>query len=336
MPPRLAAIASFVRPGALLVDVGTDHAWLPLYLLRRGRVARAIATDLREGPLAIARCNAEECGDPTAAKKLTFLLGDGLAPVEPYLRPLLAGAEAARGDAGGDGLLTTDFGKGELSSPGESEANPPGAPPRCDPPRVDIVLAGMGGETIAGILERAPWVRSAAVQLLLSPMTRSEAVRGCLARSGFLTTQDTLVRDSSRLYEILAAVPGFAHSQKSAMPPTPHGDSRGPDERPVSPQPAELPRDVLPPGGAPAPGSPGDICRTTASPFLAETPLTPLELRVGARRFWGNPIEADRRALIERHRARALTSRAGKARAGLPHDAEDALLAEIDAALANG
>ena len=51
LPPRLAAIADLVPRGGALADVGTDHALLPLWLLRRGIIPSAVATDIHEGPL---------------------------------------------------------------------------------------------------------------------------------------------------------------------------------------------------------------------------------------------------------------------------------------------
>lgn len=54
---RLQACADFVRDGARLVDVGTDHAYLPIYLARSGKIKYAIATDIKYAPLAIAQKN---------------------------------------------------------------------------------------------------------------------------------------------------------------------------------------------------------------------------------------------------------------------------------------
>ena len=51
LTPRLRQIAAWVRQGAHLADVGTDHAYLPVWLTLQGRVASAIASDLRRGPL---------------------------------------------------------------------------------------------------------------------------------------------------------------------------------------------------------------------------------------------------------------------------------------------
>lgn len=71
-------IAAQIPAGARLVDVGTDHGHLPIWLLLQGRITRAIATDVREGPLSRARENAARYGCA-----LELRLGDGLAPVRP-------------------------------------------------------------------------------------------------------------------------------------------------------------------------------------------------------------------------------------------------------------
>ncbi len=59
---RLRLAASFVREGAVFADIGTDHAYLPIYLLERGRIKRAICADIGEGPLARARENLAASG----------------------------------------------------------------------------------------------------------------------------------------------------------------------------------------------------------------------------------------------------------------------------------
>lgn len=53
---RLSAAADLVRNGARFADVGTDHAFLPAYLLLNGKIEYAVCSDLRKGPLK----NAEE------------------------------------------------------------------------------------------------------------------------------------------------------------------------------------------------------------------------------------------------------------------------------------
>lgn len=79
MSPRLQLLADWVRPGARFADIGTDHAYLPVWLRLHGRAAFAIACDLREGPLARAR----ETGRTFGAEGISYRLGNGLAVVSP-------------------------------------------------------------------------------------------------------------------------------------------------------------------------------------------------------------------------------------------------------------
>lgn len=48
---RLLAVASFVTEGNVLADVGTDHGYIPIYLLQEKRIPRAVAMDINAGPL---------------------------------------------------------------------------------------------------------------------------------------------------------------------------------------------------------------------------------------------------------------------------------------------
>ncbi len=82
LTPRLQCIAEHVPVGAALADVGTDHAYLPLYLLQQNRVSHVIGSDLRAGPLARARENAQAFGlDGQLALRLAAGL-DAVAPQE--------------------------------------------------------------------------------------------------------------------------------------------------------------------------------------------------------------------------------------------------------------
>lgn len=56
---RLSAVAGLVRKGTNFADIGTDHAYLPVYLIKKGVIDNAIAADLRKGPLENARETAE-------------------------------------------------------------------------------------------------------------------------------------------------------------------------------------------------------------------------------------------------------------------------------------
>ena len=71
---RLDSAARFVRQGAVFADIGTDHAYLPLFLLKEGRITHAFCTDVNEGPLKIAEKNA--CAEGLSGS-ITFRLADG-------------------------------------------------------------------------------------------------------------------------------------------------------------------------------------------------------------------------------------------------------------------
>lgn len=80
LTPRLMAIADQVPQGAKLADVGTDHAYLPVYLLLRDRIHSAVASDVNEGPLQRGRETARTYAVPE--DKIAFRCCDGLAGVE--------------------------------------------------------------------------------------------------------------------------------------------------------------------------------------------------------------------------------------------------------------
>ena len=59
---RLKTIAGFVKKGARVCDVGTDHARLAIYLKKSGIAESVIATDINEKPLLTAKRNIENAG----------------------------------------------------------------------------------------------------------------------------------------------------------------------------------------------------------------------------------------------------------------------------------
>lgn len=72
---RLMAIANLVRNGKDFADIGTDHAYLPVYLVEKGIINKAIASDLRVGPLENAKATVELYG---YSDKIELRLSDGL------------------------------------------------------------------------------------------------------------------------------------------------------------------------------------------------------------------------------------------------------------------
>ena len=159
MSPRLQAIAQQVPQGTRLADIGTDHGYLPVWLLLNSRIECAIAADLRAGPLDRARAAARRFGQ---TDRSSLQLCDGL-----------------------DGIDA-------------DEVN-------------TIAIAGMGGETIAAILEAAPWTRRDKC-LLLQPMTGAPKLRQWLQSQGYAILHEEIAREGEKLYSIWNVKGG-------AMPP---------------------------------------------------------------------------------------------------------------------
>ena len=76
---RLELVASFVSQGAVLLDVGSDHAYLPIELVERGQIKSAIAGEVVEGPYQSAVKNVEAHG---LKEKIQVRLANGLAVFE--------------------------------------------------------------------------------------------------------------------------------------------------------------------------------------------------------------------------------------------------------------
>lgn len=74
MNARIEKIAEMVKPGMVLADIGTDHAFLPILLIRKGICEKVYACDISEGPLSQARANIarEGLGD-----RIITVLSDG-------------------------------------------------------------------------------------------------------------------------------------------------------------------------------------------------------------------------------------------------------------------
>ena len=77
----------------------------------------------------------------------------------------------------------------------------------------DIVIAGMGGETIAAILEAAPWTKNEHYRFILQPMTRAEKLRRYLWENGYDIEREVSVCDGHRCYTVLQVA--FIGSRKA-------------------------------------------------------------------------------------------------------------------------
>ncbi len=137
-----------VPPGARVADVGCDHGYLSIYLLREQIASFTAALDLREGPLNRARANAARFG---VEDRMLFARSDGLAALGP-------------------GTVDT------------------------------VVIAGLGGDAIAGILARCPWARDERLTYILQPQSSGNDLRRWLGENGFAIRREALVRDAGFLY----------------------------------------------------------------------------------------------------------------------------------------
>lgn len=157
-------MAGFVLEGERVLDVGSDHAMLPLYLVENGVSPSAILSDRVKGPLR------------KSYEQVSRVLGeDGVAPGFPCTM----GSYEFRI---GDGLDAVGCGEADVA-----------------------VIAGMGGENIAGILARNPEVAKGFRRLVLQPRTKGDELREYLTSSGFDIMNDLVAEEKGRMCEILVA-----------------------------------------------------------------------------------------------------------------------------------
>ncbi|HPX93007.1 MAG TPA: class I SAM-dependent methyltransferase [Bacillota bacterium] len=165
---RLGLLADLVRqvPCRRLVDIGCDHAAVPLALLKEGCCESVLVTDVREVPLRAAEKKAGE---------------EGLrAGFQAKLAKGLEGLELNREDI--------------------------------------LLISGLGGDTIAAILEDHPDKLHLPKRIIIQPQTREETVRSAFFRTGLAITDEQCVEDRGRIYLVILSdreTPG--HSRMSEL-----------------------------------------------------------------------------------------------------------------------
>ena len=75
---RLLQAASMLEGCEKPADIGTDHAYIPIYLVQSGKFDRVIATDVKKGPLQKAARNIDKYH---LSDKIELRLGDGIKPI---------------------------------------------------------------------------------------------------------------------------------------------------------------------------------------------------------------------------------------------------------------
>ena len=70
------------------------------------------------------------------------------------------------------------------------------------------VIAGMGGDTICGILDRTEWLFSGEYRLILQPMSRADILRYWIVHNEFVIDCEAVVKENEHIYQIICACPG--------------------------------------------------------------------------------------------------------------------------------
>lgn len=148
---RLGAVASLVDEGSSIADIGTDHGYLPVYLVACGKIKKAVASDVNSSPLSSCRALVRREG---LEDKIKLCLSDGL-----------------------DSISASEYDT--------------------------VIIAGMGGELIAGILSRCDELKDK--HIILNPMTHPEFARKFLYDNGFEIINDLIVRDGRHSYSVFDA-----------------------------------------------------------------------------------------------------------------------------------
>ena len=79
MTSRLLSVASFAQPGCTVADIGTDHAYIPVWLMVNGIAKSAVAMDINQGPIMRAEENIRKFH---LEDKITTRLSNGLEKLE--------------------------------------------------------------------------------------------------------------------------------------------------------------------------------------------------------------------------------------------------------------
>ncbi len=67
-----------------------------------------------------------------------------------------------------------------------------------------ILIAGMGGEVIAGILADCDWIKETSYTIILQPTTSADFLRRFLCENGFVINEEIPLQENSKLYSIMS------------------------------------------------------------------------------------------------------------------------------------
>ena len=212
---RLKLIAELVTKGNVAADIGTDHGYVPIYLLREKISPRAIAVDVSKGSLEKARENAEffhlkiQDNERIANESKKSKVCESEEKNEQNIDEIInfQSQDDVEFEAGGtldnsiiqgnrkiNNIGTIDLRLGDgLSVLKSGEAD-------------TIIISGMGGILMTNILEAHKEVSLSAKELILSPHRDADLVRGFLNDYGFKIVFDEVITDKKKSYSIIKGV----------------------------------------------------------------------------------------------------------------------------------
>ena len=150
--PRLKLCADFVRIGSKMADIGTDHAYLPIWLAKHNLISKAIALDINALPLNSAKSNIIKYHVDNIVEAR---LSDGLENIS------------------------------------SEEVD-------------DIVIAGMGGELIANIINNANFLKNPEKNLILQPMSQAEFLRRFLTKHNYFILDEKAIMADNKIYSVMS------------------------------------------------------------------------------------------------------------------------------------
>lgn len=177
---RLRAVAALVTAGGAVADIGTDHAYIPIYLVQTGVATRAIAIDVNRGPLARAKEHIAQYG---LEALIETRLSDGLAALQP-------------GEA--DSIVIAGMG-GALMARILNE----GREKLCGPEAEEESRDGAVGEAVSKAGRRT--ASRACRELILQPQSEIWLVRAWLEQSGWQIVRENMICEDGKYYPMMRA-----------------------------------------------------------------------------------------------------------------------------------
>lgn len=156
---RLQAVADLVH-GEIIADIGSDHAYLPVWLVQNNKIKKAYAIDI-----------SAKCVERVKANLVRFNIS------QEIIRPVLSNGLNALPEAQAAELT-------------------------------DIIIAGMGGETVAGIMggiADGGAARLANINFILQPNTKTDVLKEYLLANNFKILHEIRIQDKKRYYNIMRA-----------------------------------------------------------------------------------------------------------------------------------